>query len=99
MNRIWREACKEVGENISMYDGLKHSSCSQYVNEKHMALSDLQTITDHARLDSVKRYAKVEVSRRRELIESKVVAIKKITSDQGGTDVKIQARILHSRYS
>lgn len=66
-----------------MYDRLKHSSCSQYVNEKQMALSDLQMITDHARLDSVKRYAKVEVSRRRELMEGKVVSINKITSDQG----------------
>lgn len=38
---------------------------------------------DHARLDSVKRYAKVEVSRRRELMEGKVVSIQKISSDQG----------------
>ena len=75
MNKIWRKACSVVGETISMYDGLKHSSCSQYVNEKHMALSDLQTITDHARLDSVKRYAKVEVSRQRELMERKIVPI------------------------
>lgn len=66
-----------------MYDGLKYSSCSQYVNEKHMSISDLQTITDHARMDSVKRYAKVEVSRRRELMEGKVVSIKKTISAQG----------------
>jgi integrase len=74
MNKIWKEACERAGETISMYDGLKHSSCSQYVNEKNMALSDLQTITDHSRLDSVRRYAKVEVSRRRELMERKVVS-------------------------
>ncbi|MCB2216119.1 tyrosine-type recombinase/integrase [Desulfofustis glycolicus] len=78
MNRIWKEACKKANEQISMYDGLKHSSCSQYVNEKNMALSDLQLITDHARLDSVKRYAKVEVSRRRELMEGNVVKLKKV---------------------
>lgn len=69
LNKIWKKACKEAGEDIALYDGLKHSSCSQYVNEKSMSLSDLQTITDHARLDSVKRYAKVEVSRKRELME------------------------------
>jgi hypothetical protein len=47
------------------------------VNEKNMALSDLQLITDHARLDSVKRYAKVEVSRRRTLMEGTIVNLKK----------------------
>lgn len=81
-----RGVCKVAGESISMYDGLKHSSCSQYVNEKQMALSDLQTITDHARLDSVKRYAKVEVSRRRELMERKVISIKKMKADQEETN-------------
>lgn len=35
-----------------------------------MALSDLQTITDHARLDSVEKYAKTEVARKRELMEA-----------------------------
>ncbi len=64
-----------------MYDCLKHSSCSQFVNEKHMALSDLQTITDHARLDSVKRYAKVEVSRKRELMEGKVIPLQKLSRE------------------
>jgi integrase len=70
LNIIWRAACAKVGEKIDLYSGLKHSSCSQFVNEQHMALSDLQTITDHARLDSVERYAKTEVARKRELMES-----------------------------
>jgi hypothetical protein len=84
MNKIWRDACKKAGESISMYGGLKHSSCSQYVNENNMPLSDLQTITDHARLDSVKRYAKVEVSRQRELMERKIVPIKNAKIGKGG---------------
>lgn len=70
LNRIWKAACKKTGETIDMYSGLKHSSCSQFVNEQGMALSDLQTITDHARLDSVHKYAKTEVARKRELMES-----------------------------
>lgn len=69
LNRLWNKACKKVGEDINLYAGLKHSSCSQFINEKGMSISDLQTITDHARLDSVKRYAKVELSRKRELME------------------------------
>ncbi|MBT4200554.1 hypothetical protein, partial [Desulfobacula sp.] len=70
LNTIWKDACKKAGENIDMYSGLKHSSCSQFINEQGMALSDLQTITDHARLDSVNKYAKTEVARKRELMEA-----------------------------
>jgi hypothetical protein len=40
------------------------------INEQGMALSDLQIITDHARLDSVYKYAKTEVARKRELMEA-----------------------------
>lgn len=70
LNIIWKAACKIAGEDIDLYSGLKHSSCSQFVNEQKMAPSDLQTITDHARLDSVLKYAKTEVARKRELMEA-----------------------------
>ena len=69
LNNIWNMACGKGGENIDLYPGLKHSSCSQYVNEKGLSISELQIITDHARLDSVRKYAKVEVSRKRALME------------------------------
>jgi integrase len=69
LNRLWKAACKAVSEDIDLYSGLKHSSCSQYVNEKGLSISDLQTITDHARIESVRRYAKVEVARRKQLME------------------------------
>lgn len=68
LNNIWKKACKEVGEDIDLYSGLKHSSCSQYINEKGLNLLDLQAITDHASIDSVRKYAKIEVSRKRELM-------------------------------
>ena len=35
MEAMWNIACKSVSEDIDMYSGLKHSSCSQYINEKH----------------------------------------------------------------
>ena len=57
LNIIWRAACKKCGESIDLYSGLKHSSCSQYINEKGLSVSDLQDLTDHARLESVRRYA------------------------------------------
>lgn len=69
LNTIWKSACRDVGETIDLYSGLKHSSCSQYINEKGLSLSELQIITDHKRLDSVRKYAKVEVSRKRALME------------------------------
>lgn len=68
LNIIWRQACESVGESIDLYSGLKHSSCSQYVNEKGYSIHDVQALTDHARLESVKRYAKVGVSRKLELM-------------------------------
>jgi hypothetical protein len=34
------------------------------------ALSDLQVLTDHARLDSVRRYAETQIARKRELMDS-----------------------------
>jgi hypothetical protein len=66
-----------------MYAGLKHSSCCQYINEKGLSMSDLQTITDHARLDSVKRYAKTELDRKRELMERKVIPLKSAGGNLG----------------
>jgi len=60
-----------VGEDIDMYSGLKHSSCSQYVNEKHYSLDQVQMLTDHARRDSVKRYAVLHLEEKRRLLEGK----------------------------
>lgn len=72
LNTIWKKACKAAGEKIDLYSGLKHSSCSQYINEKGLHESELQIITDHARIESVRRYAKTEVSRKKELMMKNV---------------------------
>ena len=71
MYKIWRKACKKVGEDIDMYSGLKHSSCSQYINEKHYSLDQVQMMTDHARRESVQRYASVQLEEKRRLMEGK----------------------------
>lgn len=75
LNTIWKKACLKVGEDIDMYSGLKHLSCSQFINEKGLSVSDLQEITDHARIESVRRYAKVEVARKRELMEKPIKSV------------------------
>ncbi|MCE5319272.1 MAG: hypothetical protein LLG04_18150 [Parachlamydia sp.] len=46
MEEIWHEACEKVGEDIDMYAGLRHSSCSQYINEKHYSIDQVQMMTD-----------------------------------------------------
>jgi integrase len=71
MEEIWHVACKAVGEDIDMYSGLKHSSCSQYINEKHYSVDQVQMMTDHARRESVMRYASVQLDEKRRLMEGK----------------------------
>jgi integrase len=68
LNRIWHKACAGVGESIDLYSGTKHSSCSQYVNERGLTIHDVKELTDHKRLDSVRRYAAVSMARKRELM-------------------------------
>ena len=76
LSDLWHGACKKMGESIALYKGEKHSSCSQLVNEYGYSIHDVQMATDHARLESVKKYAKVEVSARKALLEKKVVKFK-----------------------
>ena len=80
LNLIWHKACKKAGEDIDLYSGLKHSSCSQYINEKGLSESELQIITDHANIQSIRHYAKTEVKRKKELMMKNVFELKRNTS-------------------
>ncbi len=75
LNRLWNKACILVGEDIPLYAGTKHSSCSQYINERGLSESELQIITDHARIESVRAYTKTEVKRKRELMIKNIFKI------------------------
>lgn len=68
---LWNKACKATGEDIDMYSGLKHSSCTQYITEKGLSVDEVQMLTDHARRESVLRYAKVTFGKKRELYRGK----------------------------
>ncbi len=37
LEKLWKEACIKTGEDIDMYSGLKHSSCSQDINSDKSA--------------------------------------------------------------
>lgn len=76
MNDLWKAACAKVGETIDMYSGLKHSTASQLINEYGYNIHDVQIAGDWARLESVKKYAKVEASARKAILEKKVVQLK-----------------------
>ncbi len=80
---LWNKACREVKESIDMYSGLKHSSCSQYVNEKGLSIDELQMLTDHARRESVLKYASVQAEAKRAIM-GKVIRI----GDRKGEEIK-----------
>jgi integrase len=68
LNNIWKAACKKVGVNIPLYHGTKHTSCTLFVTEGG-TVDELQILTDHARRDSVLRYTKVVLERKRKMME------------------------------
>jgi hypothetical protein len=76
LSKLWNDARVKTGESIRLYAGMKHSTCSQMVNEHGYSLSEVQMATDHARLESVKKYAKAEVSAKKALLEMRVVKFK-----------------------
>jgi len=88
LSDLWKKACKKVGESISLSPGLKHSSCSQLINEYGYSIHEVQMATDHARLDSVKKYAKVELSARKAILEKKVIRL-----PRPGTDLEPKREI------
>jgi len=84
LSRIWKTACAKVGEDITLYPGTKHSGATQLVVEHGYNLHDVQIATDHARLESVKRYAKVEVSARKAILERRKIVPLVQTKSKGG---------------
>jgi hypothetical protein len=58
---------------VKLNTGTKHSSCSQLINEYGYNIHMVQMATDRARLESVKKHAKTEVSARKALLEKKIV--------------------------
>ncbi len=75
LQRLWDAACKVAGENIDLYSGTKHSRASQLLNVYGLSKSDLKEAGDWARMDSVDKYAKMEVATRKNLLEGKVVKL------------------------
>lgn len=75
-HKLWKDACKKVGESIGMYAGLKHSSCTNYLMQGGN-IEDLQLLTDHANRASLDHYAGAILDRKRAAMQrGKVVELK-----------------------
>ncbi len=72
---LWNKAAHSCGETIRMYAGLKHSSCTAFINEQGGSVDELQMLTDHSRRDSVLKYADVKLEAKRR-IQGKVIALR-----------------------
>jgi integrase len=72
LERRWAAACESVGEDITLYSGTKHSRATQLLNVYGLSKSDLKEAGDWSRMESVDKYAKVEVATRKGLLEGKV---------------------------
>ncbi|OQC29188.1 MAG: Phage integrase family protein [Deltaproteobacteria bacterium ADurb.Bin072] len=75
LDRLWKEACKKVGVQISLYEGTKHSTAQGYLDAGY-SYEQLQIITDHASKESVKRYAHAQLENKRALLDGDVVPLK-----------------------
>lgn len=73
---LWKEACERAGEEyIKPYSGTKHSTCTEFLNEKGLSESELMMVTGHKRLESLRQYTKTGIEPKRELLERRVVRI------------------------
>ena len=77
LERIWAVACAGVGEDITLYSGTKHSRATQLLNVYGLSKADPKEAGDWSRMESVDKYAKVELATRRNLLEGKVVRLQK----------------------
>ncbi|MDY6839097.1 MAG: tyrosine-type recombinase/integrase [Thermodesulfobacteriota bacterium] len=76
LNTVWKKACDEAGvPRISLYHGTKHTACTLFVEEGG-GPDELQILTDHARRESVERYYKITLNRKRRIMNrSKVISL------------------------
>ena len=72
---LWNKAAKSCGETLRMYAGLKHSSCTAFINEHGGSIDELQMLTNHARRDSVLKYADIQLATKRRLMAKSNVVL------------------------
>jgi len=63
------QSTQQVGTDKENFPIIE-TSMSQFVNEKRLSMAELQIISGHAKIESVYKYASVELARKRELMET-----------------------------
>lgn len=69
----WRLSCNQAADGH--FD--KQPAFGLIIIKKHYSLDQVQMMTDHARRESVKRYASVQLEEKRRLLEGNVVDMKR----------------------
>lgn len=69
LNRLWNEACKKVGVEINLYNGLKHS-LGMHLLEKGVPKEMVQKIYGHSRADMTDRYCEYQTQHIKVALES-----------------------------
>jgi len=76
INKAWKRACKAVGVRIRPYAGVRHSRATQMSVELGMTSHEIQEAGTWKRIDSVNRYRDLQLDRKKELLERKVISLK-----------------------
>ena len=67
---LWKHACEKVGVDIRLYAGVKHSSCTNFIDSGG-TVDELQMMTDHTRRESVLKYADVTLRRKKQMFRKR----------------------------
>ena len=68
LNKFWNAACKAVGVEINLYNGLKHST-GVHLLEKGVAKEMVQKIYGHTRPDMTDRYCDFQTKQMKVVLE------------------------------
>jgi integrase len=69
LHKIWKRACKEVGlEDITLYEGLRHSFASQRVS-RGIDIYLISKVLGHTDIRTTQRYAHVNLESLRKVVE------------------------------
>lgn len=69
LNKMWNDACKKVGVEINLYNGLKHS-LGMHLLEKGVSKELVQKIYGHSKPEMTDRYCEYQTEQMRVALES-----------------------------
>ena len=75
-NSRWNKAAKEIGVDIDLYHGTRHTTLSKYANKDKLTPEQLKILAGHESVETtMKYYTKVNIETERELLAGKVIPI------------------------